>query len=83
MLSMRKNVKIFHNAEYFSPSCSSACAADVYRIELNPVQDFGQTCTRIWGFVYIFFAIAKLLIIRHLTRGENKSYGSSAAVLRS
>ena len=61
------------------PQTCTGLTSILYRTEVNPVQDFGQTCTRIWGGVYIFFTIAKLLIIRHLAIGENKSCGSSAA----
>ena len=43
----------------------------MYRNELNPVQDLSQSCTGLWSILYTFFAFAKLLIIRQLTRAEN------------
>ena len=44
---------------------------NVYRNELNPVQDLSQSCTGLWSILYTFFAFAKLLIIRQLAGAEN------------
>ena len=72
------NVKIFHNSysflraglQVFFQTCTGM-RRNVYRNELNPVQDLSQSCTGLWPILYTFFAFAKLLIIRQLTRAEN------------